>query len=321
VLEVECADKSSKSPESTTIEYTTENSAETTTESSTDSPGESEPSTDSSETTTTDSASEASEASTDISTDVFTEALTEASTEVPTKVSTDVPEQASTAISTDSTTIICSNNEFWPAEDNCEAFYRCIGGQVFKFLCPAHKHYNANTKQCDEPGEAGCDVENLQQPVEILEDSSSETFVEVLTETAIEDCVNGEYQADDSNCEAFYRCFNGKFINLLCPPGKHYNSITRNCGEPEEAGCDVAMDQTLVSMESSVTDISVDADAPTENTKQTCSNNEYQADESNCEEFYCCINGQFLRLFCPTGKHFNFNNLQCDEPEVAGCDV
>lgn len=40
-----------------------------------------------------------------------------------------------------------------------------------------------------------------------------------------------------------------------------------------------------------------------------------------CDEYYICLNGQPVLLYCRPGQHWNMYDDFCDDPENAGCDV
>lgn len=123
---------------------------------------------------------------------------------------TQLPETTTNHVSTD----MCSNNEYRPHPSDCEAFFRCIGGEFILLFCPIDMHFNPNTRECETPESAMCE--------ESFESSTEKS------------CANDEYHAHPTDCEAFYRCMNGTLILFYCPLGMHFNLNTKECDYP---GC------------------------------------------------------------------------------------
>lgn len=127
--------------------------------------------------------------------------------------STNTPEIITTTVGS---TPMCASNDYQPDRSDCEAFYRCINGQFILLFCPTGMHFNSNTRQCDRPEVAGCEL------------------FAVVTEAK---CSDGEYQSHVTNCEAFYRCIRGELILLFCPVDMHFNRITGKCDLSQSAEC------------------------------------------------------------------------------------
>lgn len=227
--------------------------------------------------------------------------------------STSITTEISTVATTENSTNECASNDYRPHENDCEAFYRCIQGQLVTVFCPLGTHYNSNTRQCDHPEVAGC-VPEEPQSTNSTETTITKTSTYVLYDDSTENqtgtCAEDEYQSDESNCEAFHLCISGRFVKLFCPSGSHYNTNTRQCDEPEKAGCYLNIEESSIYTEAVIVDISTDS----------CLSDECKLVDGDCEAFYRCINGQFVKLFCPSGTHYNLYTRLCTDPEVAGCD-
>lgn len=239
----------------------------------------------------------------------------------------------------------CNIGEYLPHETECDAFYCCISGTFFLVYCPDGMQFNftfngceVQQKDCNNKGEqsstptqtatteittenTNCTSTNSSADPNISTDSRTEATTE--GETTTRQCINDEYKADEIDCEAFHRCINGRFIRLFCSVGSHFDPNSKLCVDPEVSGCNLEADQSTNSPVTTVTEISNSSTTNILTETQVpileCRDNEYRPDESDCEAFYRCINGRFVRLFCSIGTHFNSTNSLCVEPELAGC--
>ncbi|XP_037025074.1 cell wall protein IFF6-like isoform X2 [Bradysia coprophila] len=271
----------------------------------------------------TDSTTEATDLTTE-ATDLTTEA-TDLTTEAtdPTTEATDSTTEATPEA--DTTTTQCVNNEYRPDENDCEAFYRCINGRFIKLFCSIGTHFDPNTRLCVDPDIAECNLEtdqstNSPEMTETSTNPTTENSTEV--QVTIVECYDNEYRPDETDCEAFYRCINGRFVKLLCSIGTNFDPNTRSCVDPEVAECNLETDQRANSPGITTTEgFSIETSTEVQVNIVGCSDNEYQADESDCEAFYRCINGRFVKLFCSIGTHFNLNTRQCVAVELALCEL
>lgn len=51
---------------------------------------------------------------------------------------------------------VCQSGDYLPDPSNCNAYYRCILGELKKQYCAAGLHWNKEAKVCDWPTEGGC---------------------------------------------------------------------------------------------------------------------------------------------------------------------
>jgi hypothetical protein len=63
------------------------------------------------------------------------------------------PTEATTATPPGET---CQTGDYSPDPSNCNAYYRCILGELKKQFCAAGLHWNKETKVCDWPSDGGC---------------------------------------------------------------------------------------------------------------------------------------------------------------------
>ncbi len=283
VYETDCKEieESSQPSEGTTIDISTESSTELSTDASTELSAE--PSTEISTDASTELSVEPStEISTDASTEQTTDFSTETQTEFSTETSTELSTETSTELSTDTSTDIST----------------------------------------EMSTDISTDIATETESSTFFTTESSSTEFEYSTTV---ECVTNEYKPDDTDCEAFYRCINGRFVKLFCSVGTYFNAITRMCTQAEEAGCVLETDGSTQSSEATSSEISTQTtqafnEHSIEVFTEECIANEFQSDPSDCEAFYRCINGRFVKLFCSVGTHFNSETRLCVKPELAGCE-
>lgn len=99
------------------------------------------------------------------------------------------------------------------------------------------------------------------------------------------------------SCKEYFMCWQGELWELECDEGMLFDRWDGVCDYAEFVDC-------------------FDDECP------PLGSNEVRFLPSEfCEEFYICINGQPILLFCRPGQHWNKQEEFCDDPESAGCDV
>ncbi|KAL0268223.1 UNVERIFIED_CONTAM: hypothetical protein PYX00_010248 [Menopon gallinae] len=58
----------------------------------------------------------------------------------------------------------CEPGKYYPDPENCNAYYRCLLGELVKQYCLGGLHWNPETNVCDWPESAKCDKETFIQP-------------------------------------------------------------------------------------------------------------------------------------------------------------
>ncbi|XP_068085255.1 uncharacterized protein [Anabrus simplex] len=99
----------------------------------------------------------------------------------------------------------------FPVPGYCNTYLECSVGQPKFVICAGNLHFNALTKQCDDPTKAACEVSC----------PSYDTLVSL-----------------PGRCNMYARCEEGKVSYHLCPTGLHFNPILLRCDLPQHAECD-----------------------------------------------------------------------------------
>ncbi|KAG4069830.1 hypothetical protein HA402_006845 [Bradysia odoriphaga] len=308
-------DRSSASTVVTTTELTTEALTNTPTDFTTNS--STDFSTTDSTTEETDSTTEATDSTTE-ETDSTTEAndTTTESTDSTTESNDSTTEANDSTTEATDATAVATDSTTKATESTTEEL-----DSTTETTDSTTESNDSTTESNDSTTEA---TDSTTEKTDLTTETTDSTIEETTeAETTTTQCVNNEYRPDENDCEAFYRCINGRFIKLFCSIGTHFDPKTRLCVDPDIAGCNLETDRSTNSPE--ITEITTSP--ATENSTEVhvtiveCHDNEYRPDESDCEAFYRCINGRFVKLFCSIGTNFDPNTRLCVDPEVAECNL
>uniref|UniRef100_A0A182K5K0 Chitin-binding type-2 domain-containing protein n=1 Tax=Anopheles christyi TaxID=43041 RepID=A0A182K5K0_9DIPT len=196
----------------------------------------------------------------------------------------------------------------FPDPYQCDKYYECNDGRVSENLCPDGLVFNPASKlvnKCDQVFNVDCgDRKELQKPKPI----------------GVCPRQNGFFaHPDESICNTFYNCINGREIEMTCVAGLHFNEPTGTCVWPEMAnreGCGSNANKKLN-----------DGFQCPKNAQKMDKNGQIivhpnYAHPDDCQRFYICLNGVEPRLgTCEQGKVYNEDLERCDDPEnVTGCE-
>ncbi|XP_058458185.1 uncharacterized protein LOC131434918 [Malaya genurostris] len=130
----------------------------------------------------------------------------------------------------------------------------------------------------------------------------------------INDDLNNPVVLQHTNCQRFYKCFNGQACELLCPAGQHFNARSGACDHPNIACCDSSVACT------GSTSISTNCQYDSRCSLYEDSMNPTHLPHTNCDLFYKCAHGKACQLSCPQGQHFSRAHGRCEFPNIACCD-
>uniref|UniRef100_A0A146LKW4 Putative chitinase 3 n=1 Tax=Lygus hesperus TaxID=30085 RepID=A0A146LKW4_LYGHE len=116
---------------------------------------------------------------------------------------------------------------------------------------------------------------------------------------------NGQFE-DPVQCDKFYDCDEGVSTEKLCPDGLVFDPLNRKinkCDQPYNVDCGDRIELQ-----------------PPKSTHLCPRRNGYFADpdETICNVFYNCIEGEATKSTCPTGLHFDEYSGTCVWPDSAG---
>ncbi|XP_061394417.1 uncharacterized protein LOC133329976 [Musca vetustissima] len=100
------------------------------------------------------------------------------------------------------------------------------------------------------------------------------------------------------SCSAFFTCYNGMVIPMLCPRNLFFNAETEKCESQLPANCKLRYSVRL-NCQKGVYD--------------------YMPHPQKCEYYYYCINGFLMMLRCPYGFLWHFERRTCVRQSLAKC--
>lgn len=186
--------------------------------------------------------------------------------ETPTTI---IPPPAVIMPEVDKPAVACEPGQYLPDTSNCNAFYRCVLGELKKQYCAGGLHWNKDKNICDWPNEANCNdqkrkkshrfyVRRIILPLgftasyvsrpttsnwqQTRTTPPSTTRSTTLASTAslvsqITEASSAEVQEGCTNgayyphadCNHFYVCFNDQLVAQTCAPGLMYDVDTHMC--------------------------------------------------------------------------------------------
>jgi len=180
-------------------------------------------------------------------------------------------------------------NGYFADAEQCDKYYACRDGRISERLCPdgmVFNDFDIMQEKCDLPYNIDCSTRpKLQQPIASL------------------NCprLNGYFAHDDETiCNKFFYCVDGKFNMIECPQGLVFNPKVGICTWADEAkrvGCGSA-------------DV-FNFRCPKVNESFALTHPRY-ADPDDCQYFYVCINGDTPRRNgCKLGQVFDEDKKSC----------
>lgn len=133
--------------------------------------------------------------------------------------------------------------------------------------------------------------------------------------TRTKTCVEGDFEANENDCNSYFMCVHGNKLALKCEEGLHWDQKQRICNFPKEAGCakELGGDETVV-FEEDDSSLHIKSSA-------SCVTGEYEASPTSCNEFYQCDNGKKVMKKCQFGLHWDQTGKICNHAESAGCTL
>lgn len=154
----------------------------------------------------------------------------------------------------------CDTGTYQADPLNCNAYYRCVLGELRKEYCAGGLHWNKERNICDWPNMARCEEKGTittttttttKRPKTTTTTSRSTTTTRGTTTTKKSTkrpesvkptegpsvgCTSGQYYAHEF-CDHFYICVNGKKVQQRCGPGLHWNVDKGSCDWAFKVNC------------------------------------------------------------------------------------
>ncbi|XP_077296615.1 obstructor-B [Arctopsyche grandis] len=181
-------------------------------------------------------------------------------------------------------------NGYFADAEQCDKYYACSGGEITEKLCPdgmVFNDYSPDQEKCDLPFNIDCSQRSKLQ-----------------TPQPSQHCprLHGYFaHSDESICDQFYYCVDGKFNMIVCPAGLVFNDKTGICTWADEAKKKGCTTKDVFNFE-----------CPKVNETFALSHPRY-TDPDDCQYFYVCINGDVPRRSgCKLGQVFDDSTKKCD---------
>ncbi|XP_028131818.1 probable chitinase 10 [Diabrotica virgifera virgifera] len=214
---------------------------------------------------------------------------------------------------------------------NCNAFYRCVAGELTKQYCAGGLHWNRNKNVCDWPAEARCMEMNpgqppTKKPTKKPTTTSWQTTRQTQTTPTTRrptvasikppidsSCDSGAYYPHEQ-CNQFYVCFNNHLVQQTCPPGLNFHA--------EKGMCDWTFKVKCSNRKKMAEKYTVMHDKYLANRPQPysrCEGNSFAPLPGSCSQFMHCQWNKYEIMQCAPGLHWNNEKRICDWPQAAHC--
>ncbi|XP_055857127.1 probable endochitinase [Episyrphus balteatus] len=206
---------------------------------------------------------------------------------------------------------ICEDIEYGtvlPYPGRCDLYIKCIEPAPPTFSCPSDLEFNAETKICQDPKEAGCSIPKVT-PEFPTTTEASKLLPPPIYPGICSNYSNGELIPYPGNCSQYILCCDIPIATAQeCPYGQEFNAKLQICETPEDAGCSILTPTEPPGCANSTTGL--------------CKDNkpgDVIPYPGKCNKFIeCGIKVSYGRT-CKNGYHFNPKLLICDEPTSAQC--
>lgn len=109
------------------------------------------------------------------------------------------------------------------------------------------------------------------------------------------------------SCWQYLICWFGELYEDECPHGEMFDRWNGYCDDEANVVC--------------ADDENPNYPDPDEMCPPANSNEIRFLPSEYCDEYFICLNGQPVLLYCRPGQHWNIEKEFCDDPKTAGCDV
>lgn len=113
------------------------------------------------------------------------------------------------------------------------------------------------------------------------------------------------------DCTHFYRCFEGRALELRCPSGLFWSNAHQSCEQEHLSDCIQPISRPRP-MEPNPNFLQCPLfDVPGEFV--------YFPHRNDCQQFYQCSAGRAVQLECPPGFFWNIERTFCDQQQNVRC--
>ncbi|XP_066157317.1 probable chitinase 10 [Euwallacea fornicatus] len=218
----------------------------------------------------------------------------------------------------------CEPGEYLGNSNNCNSFYRCVGGELKKQYCAGGLHWNKEQHICDWPTSAKCkdlsysSLTSTRKPLtptfsNYYEITLPTTPLSSTPDTEPPSCVDGAYYPHEQ-CNVFYICLNGHLVAQNCAPGLNWDPSRGMCDWKFKVQCGGR--RRLADKFTAVRAPVVSRPQP----YSSCEQNAFAPYPKDCSQYMQCLWGRFEVFQCGPGLYWNSEMNICDWPKGSHCD-
>ncbi|CAH2988058.1 unnamed protein product, partial [Chilo suppressalis] len=123
-----------------------------------------------------------------------------------------------------------------PHSDICNAYYVCEQGVHTQLYCSRGYEFDSETKRCELISAGGCS-QKKSKDANINENATILDVRSITTDSLCENEPDDNLLPHLEKCNAFYKCSNGKALELFCEEGLEFNHNTKACIPISGDGC------------------------------------------------------------------------------------
>lgn len=196
----------------------------------------------------------------------------------------------------------------------CHKYVECVGGQKYNRICKYPEYFDSKARECRDFNLVRCEGRfEAKSPCDYR--ASAPYNIRGTDCGSIPNCVgrpDGTYPDTLRECRAFYRCVNGRTIevkacnsmaSIVFPQGSKFSSITQKCENamtvPYPCGPQLPKDKAGI--------VFCPKDA-----------NGWWADPTDCRVYHLCYHqGSHRKYVCPAGTIWSQERTACIVPSAA----
>ncbi|XP_023296343.2 probable chitinase 10 [Lucilia cuprina] len=221
------------------------------------------------------------------------------------------------------------------SKKSCAKYIFCDGENSYEGECLAGNYFNELEGNCDDPENVKCDIEpnddvksiydedfNLKEhetetTAENGDDNENITEIDEIDSEEIKENINSEMQqqnipkcpqlngfhnikhiANHESCVAFYTCYNGIAIPMLCPGKMYFNEESSKCEPQMPESCKSRFSVRL-----------------------NCHKGVYDfvPHPYRCEYYFYCLNGFLMIMRCPYDFTWHYERGTCVHKSKSKC--
>lgn len=136
---------------------------------------------------------------------------------------------------------------------DCQKFYKCFNGRGFLMTCPSREHWSVHLDRCDYPKYAKCKLDGEYHKLKAKTNAVAAAWNEdielsepdyMITDSRCEkndDPYHPNHIPHPTDCNKFYKCFDGVGYKIKCPTGLLFSFQLQRCDFARFSECATQM--------------------------------------------------------------------------------